>query len=162
MENEELNQYFMEGPKNGSAGQDRYPESALDFHLTINEVAASKVVDDEGKLRFKDFTRDYSNSNLDRFELHQLRQLNMLFEICKEIGAKESAWWVQRKINAILNTSRAKNGFERRMTVSQFNSSQVKHDQTFKEGGSSKFLLFGKKKSRPAPGGFQQYGEGGY
>lgn len=140
----------------GVGGRSDYPESALDFHLEINDVTSSRVVIDNKK-RFDDLNRDYSNSNLNESELRQLRNLNLLYELCIDIGAEKSKVWTLRKIYAILNTARSKNGFERKMTVSQFRSGSLKTEQSFEDKGSSKFMLFGgKKKSKGGSAAFNQ------
>lgn len=147
---------------------ENYIENPLEFHLEINDVQASKIevptADGKGVVRpFKDLIRDYSNANLNSIELYQVRLYNDLYELCLDIGANESAMWVLRKIYAILATSRAKGGFERRMTVTQFSHGTMKQDQTLSDNRGSGFLFFGKKKSGKGSaqgGGFDSYSGG--
>ncbi|KKN65091.1 hypothetical protein LCGC14_0484790 [marine sediment metagenome] len=147
---------FFEPPQQNDAGVANYIETPLDFHLEINDVQASKYEVGEGKNKrkpFKDMIRDYSNANLDYTELWQLRMYNDLYELCLDIGANESSVWVLRKIYSILNTSRSKFGFERKMTVSQYTHGSIKQDQTFSDNRGSGFLFFGKKKKSGFVGG---------
>ena len=144
-----MDEFFQEGSVESGGGGDEkrgYVEDAISFHLEINDTAASKY-EVNGKTPFADLIRDYSNSNLDKVELFQLRILNKLYELCLEIKAQGSAQWVLRDIYTILNTSRGKNGFERRMTVSQFTHGTVKQEQTMKQERPSGLLNFRKKKS---------------
>ena len=143
----DVESFFQEGSveSGDDEGQRGYVEDAISFHLKINDTAASSYEID-GKRPFADIIRDYSNSNLDKVELFQLRILNKLYELCKEIKAYGSAQWVLRDIFTILNTSRGKNGFERRMTVSQFTHGTVKQEQTMRQDRPSGLLSFNRKK----------------
>ena len=124
-----------------------YIDNDLGFHLEINDMHAQRFKGEGGEeLPYKDFTRDYSNANLNNVEVEQLRLYSKLLQLCKDLGAKEAASWVLRSIFSILATSRGKNGFERRMTVSQFTHGSMKSEQRMFEDKPSSFLMFARKK----------------
>ena len=153
--------FFQEGSvESGGEGQRGYVEDAISFHLEINDTAASKYTTADGKRPFSDLIRDYSNSNLDKVELFQLRILNKLYELCLEINATGSAQWVLRDIFTILNTSRGKGGFERRMTVSQITHGSMKQDNIVRQDKPSGLLSFNRKKK--GSGGEYNEGQGGF
>ena len=155
---------FFDPPKQNDDSMSNYVETPLDFHLEINDVQASKVQIGEGenaRKPFADMIRDYSNANLNYAELFQLRMYNDLYVLCQDIGANESSIWVLRKIYSILNTSRSKFGFERKMTVSQFTHGTIKQDQSFTDNRASGFLFFGKKKKTAFVGGDANMGQEG-
>ncbi len=142
-------EYFeKEDPMSGNIPS--YIDNDLGFHLEINDMHAQrfKVENNEGgeELPYKDFTRDYSNANLNNVEIEQLRLYSKLLQLCKDLGAKEAASWVLRNIFSILATSRAKNGFERRMTVSQFTHGNMKSEHRTFDAKPSGFLMWARKK----------------
>lgn len=159
-EGDGLDEFFQEGSvESGGDGQRGYVEDAISFHLEINNAAASQY-EVNGERPFSDIIRDYPNSNLDAKELFQIRLLNKLYDLCLEIKADGAALWVLRDIYAILNTSRGKNGFERRMTVSQISHGSMRHEQTMKQDRPSSFLSFNRKKKSSGFGEYNQ-GQGG-
>lgn len=125
-----------------------YPETPLDFHLAINDVSANKF-SLNGRDFVDDLLRDYSNANLDKFELAQIRLYNDLLMIVRDVGAvgkDSSEELILRRIFAMLASSKSKNGFERKMTVSQFTHGTMQSNQNIRESSGSRFLMFGKKK----------------
>lgn len=133
-----------------------YIDNDLGFHLEINDMHARRFMvekSDGGEDQpFKDFTRDYSNANLEKVEVEHLRVLNKLYQLCVDLKAMDAASWVLRNIYAILATSRGKNGFERRMTVSQFTHGSMKSEQKTFEDKPSSFLMWARKKKSSTGG----------
>lgn len=146
----ELTENFEDNTDGAARSIPNYIDNDLGFHLEINDTQAHRYekVDAEGNITypFADINRDYSNSNLVGSEIDQIRIFNTLLQLCKDIGAEDAGVWVERKIFAMIATSRGRNGFERRMTVSQFTHGSMKSENKTIEDKPSSFLLWAKKK----------------
>lgn len=153
------NQYFEDELGDGSSQAiSSYVDNDVGFHLEINDTQAHRYeeTDDKGNvtLPFADINRDYSNANLERNEIEQIRLLNKLHQICMDLGATGSSRWILRNIFAMQATSRSRNGFERKMTVSQFTHGSMKSEQKTLEDKPSSFLMFSRKKKSSGGGGY--------
>jgi len=155
---EKRNQFFEDANDGSNQSIPGYVDNDLGFHLEINNTQASRfeVEDAEGNIKtpYADINRDYSNANLERNEIEQIRIFNTLYQLCGDIKAKESGGWVLRKIYAMIATSRSRNGFERKMTVSQFTHGSMKSEQKNVDEKPSSFLMFAKKKKSSGGGGY--------
>lgn len=95
---------------------------------------------------FEHVNLDMSFSNLDRWDLYEVRNQSHIITLCKVFGWKRSEFLQRGDMATILNTSRSKNAKSMdMMTTIQTKSEQEFQDKSDQQGFS--FWPFGKNKN---------------